>query len=32
MRSDWVKRLGVVRVWLFGAAVVVAGLVCLFRR
>jgi hypothetical protein len=32
MRSDWANKLGTVRVWLFGAAVVVAGLAYLLRR
>jgi len=32
MRSDWVGRLNSVRVWLFGAAVIVAGLFVLLRR
>ena len=32
MRSDWVNRLGTVRGWLLGAAVIVVGLVYLLRR
>ena len=32
MRCDWINRLGVVRGWLLGAAVIVAALVYLFRR
>jgi hypothetical protein len=32
MRSDWVKKLGVARGWLMGAAVVVVALAYLLRR
>lgn len=32
MRSDWVNKLGAVRGWLMGAAVVVIALVYLLRR
>jgi hypothetical protein len=32
MRSDWVNKLGVMRGWLMGAAVVVVALVYLLRR
>jgi hypothetical protein len=32
MRSDWGNKLGTVRVWLLGAAVVVVGLAYLLRR
>jgi hypothetical protein len=32
MRSDWVNKLGAVRGWLLGTAVVVVGLVYLLRR
>jgi hypothetical protein len=32
MRSDWANKLGAARGWLLGAAVVVAGLICLLRR
>jgi hypothetical protein len=32
MRSDWGNKLGKVRGWLMGAAVVVIGLVYLLRR
>jgi len=32
MRSDWVGKLGAVRGWLMGAAVVVIAVVYLLRR
>jgi hypothetical protein len=32
MNSDWMKRLGMARAWILGAALVVAAVVWLVRR